>query len=67
MVKYYETKYDKLEVCRNCHGKRRVFHKPANDIDLIGKWEPCPVCEGKGIVKKHYYVEITVQPIKEEE
>ena len=53
MKKEREYNYDRIELCRNCHGLGRV-------MGVKG----CPVCEGNGVVKKTVRIAVSIEPFE---
>lgn len=51
MKKEKNYNYDKVELCRNCHGLGRIMG--------VNK---CPVCDGKGLIKKVVAITVSIEP-----
>lgn len=51
MKKEKNYNYDKVELCRNCHGLGRMM-----DVNK------CPVCDGKGLIKKVVAITVSIEP-----
>ncbi|MBQ0128822.1 MAG: hypothetical protein KBT57_03195 [bacterium] len=51
MTKKKEYRYDRIELCRNCHGIGRMMGQTM-----------CPVCDGKGLIKKAVEIAICIEP-----
>lgn len=51
MAKKKEYNYDRIELCRNCHGLGRMMG--------VNK---CAVCDGKGLIKKVVAITVSIEP-----
>lgn len=55
--------YNKLAICRTCGGEGRTWQQvEAMPQHIQGKWQPCPQCQGSGMVKVRIESTLTITP-----